>query len=228
MGYGGNKLRLHPLCLTDFVGHIIDGIYQLADLILCTVPLDLHTVTACGNALSCGSDFRYRRQNGLEIIPTAGVDHQKQNHTHQQHRQGKQENLPIHLPQAGHIAQNTDGLPVDIEQGAGNRHNALPCRRIFSRKHSDLAGFQRSGNIRGHRSLRRELRIGRGNDAIPRIDKLQLHHIFGVKGAGKLGAGLVVFVIVTAQIGLKKAGSGAGLGFHAGLHIGIVVGRHRC
>ena len=45
MGHGGDKFRLHFLRLTDLVGHIVDGVRQLADLIV-GVELYLYAVAA--------------------------------------------------------------------------------------------------------------------------------------------------------------------------------------
>ena len=99
--------------------------------------------------------------------------------------------------------------------------------RVLAGIGAEFPGLYGLGNIIRDLCHGRQGAIGGGDDTIVGIDKLDLHHILGIKGLGELGAGLIVFVVALAHIGLKEQGAGACLGAETGLHIGIIIGCDR-
>ena len=59
MGQLGDELRLHFFVLGDFCGHFVDGVRQIADLVL-EGSLNLDAVAAGGDSLGFFRDLRHR------------------------------------------------------------------------------------------------------------------------------------------------------------------------
>ena len=124
MGDRGDELALHLLILADLQGHIVDGVGELADLVV--IPLlELDTVAAGGNALGRLGNARHGVYDGLDEVDAGSIHEQHQQKAPQHDQQDHLNNLPIHHRQRSHQAHDRLHL-APIDNGAGHRHDPLP------------------------------------------------------------------------------------------------------
>ena len=224
MGHRRDQFRLHPLGPADGVGHLVDGLGQFADLVLGNL-LNVTAVAAGGDALGRGRDLGNRLQNGAQKVIAAEDDKQDKGQTDQNNRGCDQQNLPVSISQACHIAQDADDLTVGVNQRCGDRQNPLSGSGILAHEGYRLPLLHRIRNVRGSRRGAGPLGIGGRNQPSAGVDKLELHGVLVLEALGKGDAGLIELVIALRDIALKEAAGRIGFGLHAGAERRVVIGR---
>ena len=220
---GRDELGLHFLCAADLFRHFVDGVRQLADLVV-GLPRDLHAIAAGGDALGRGGQLLHRDKDGFDKVAAADIDNEQHDQADKRGAQAEEHDLPVGAAQARDIAKHADDLAVRIDERAGDCHDALTGRGICSGVGRDglrLNGLADVGRHTGHTGVHA---VGRGDDAVVRVDELQLHLVLRVKALGEFCAGLVIFVVALADVVVEKARARSRFGLHPGLHAGVVIG----
>ena len=147
MGDGGDELRLGGLRLLDFQGHIVDGVDQLADLVVIFF-LDLRPVAPAGNEPGGVDDAGQGLYQGADKIEVGKVHHGHEQRHNQGHHGHAQDKLAVDLRHRSYEPDDPhDGPLVDYRGGGG--HDRLFCRRVPARPHLGGALLQGVGDVRG-------------------------------------------------------------------------------
>ena len=81
----GNEIVFHALGARDLLGHIVDVVAQLADLVVIDF-LQAHPIAPCGDFLDDLVDAHDRLEDGFQEI-AVGQDHKQDEHHPDQQRQ---------------------------------------------------------------------------------------------------------------------------------------------
>ena len=225
MRQGRNKLCLHFFVLVDLIGHIVDGLRQIANFIV-IFGLNLYPVAASGDPFCRRRNLRHRLQDRTNIKIAAQEHNQNKQASRCNGRQSHKGQLSVYNFHTGHIAQNADYLSAGVNHGAGNRHNPFSRGRVFAHIGGHFSGFHRIGNVRSRRGNACPLTIRGCHQTTAGIDELQLNGIFFLKGPGIGRTGLVVLTIALPDIACKKFRRRLGPMAHVRLHVGIVICRY--
>ena len=128
MGDRGNEFRFHLFVLADPGGHIVDGVDQVADLVV-VLLFQLDAVVAGSNAFGGIRNAAKRSDDGADKvhIDQIGQCHDKARRRKADHHD--QNDLAVHQAQRRHHAQHALDLTIVGDRG-GHRHDPLAGSRV--------------------------------------------------------------------------------------------------
>ena len=123
VGYRGDKLRLHAFGLFDPQGHVVDGVGEIAHLIV-KLFLHLDAITPPGNPPGDAGDVFHRVHNGADKVNVGNIDQNEDTHRQDHRHQSHHQHLAVHQPHGGDIAHDPHQLPI-VQQRGGDRGDPL-------------------------------------------------------------------------------------------------------
>ena len=172
----GNKVILHFFWRAQLLGHIVDGIAEIANLVVVWFS-DPHLKVALGDSAGHRADFSQGLHNWSDKIGV-GKHHKENHHTaHQKQQADRHKYFSVRRFQGNHIPHGAHIVSGGAVHRLCNRHHLF-------------AGIQRPGPnsgalvgafgqlIIGHRLLLVHLKSGRGNQASVMPVKCHQLHLF--------------------------------------------------
>ena len=150
MGDGGDELGLHALRLLDISGHIVDGVREIADLVV-KLLLHLNAVAAGGDALGRGGDGNHGLHNGSHKVGAGDINQAENNDAHSNGQTADEHDLAVHQTQGGDVAHDPHHVAI-VYEGGGNRHDPFPGGRIVAHPVFDPLALFGQGDVRRVRS----------------------------------------------------------------------------
>ena len=168
-----NEVVLHALGAVDLVGHIVDRVAQLADLVVIGL-LQAHAVASCRDLLGDVVDLEHRVYDRPDKVAVGRDDEDQEHQTREQRHADDDPDLALDHTQRADEAHAADQIAARGQQRRGDAHHALVRERIASGEHRGLLRGERLCGVLCGRQTAAGQTGCREQDTPVRVEKLLL------------------------------------------------------
>ena len=191
----GDKVVFHLLRRAQLAGHVVDGVAQLADLVVFGL-FNAHGKVPLGNFPGAGAHLPHRHHDGPDEVHPREGEQQHDEHPQGDERQNNQGGLLVGPLQGDHVSDGAQQVAAVVPHHPGDGHNLFPGVQ-FSHPFAGIPLALQGLLVIGHFLVLVGLKSGGGDkDPSLLVQGHNLHVVFVRKGlnvvphnAGKAGRG---------------------------------------